>query len=59
MKPTWVNLGQDIVYMNSYGAVTAIIKPVRNQVTGEIQGGPYEAYRRYQIMGKPPDKKGA
>lgn len=56
----FLNVGEDNLFTSTHGTVTAIIKPVRNQVTGEIQRGPYEAYRRqYGHRGKPPDKKGA
>lgn len=56
MKESWINLGQDYVHMDSYGSITAIIKPVRNQVTGEIQRPLYDAHiHLYDIMGKPPD----
>jgi hypothetical protein len=51
-----LDLGQDYVCTDSHGAITAIIKPVRNQVTGQYQVSHYEAHRRsYGRMGKPPD----
>ncbi|OKP81626.1 hypothetical protein A3842_11140 [Paenibacillus sp. P3E] len=51
-----LDLGQDYVCTDSHGAITAIIKPVRNQVTGEIQRWHQGAYRRpYARMGKLPD----
>lgn len=60
MRSAWINIGQDIVHMDTYGAVTGIIKPVRNRVTGIPQNIHYVAYRRpYERKGKPPDLKGA
>ncbi|KWX79932.1 hypothetical protein [Paenibacillus jilunlii] len=56
MKAAWFNIGLDIVHMDTCGSITAIIKPVRNQVTGEIQRWHQEDYRSpYKRMGKPPD----
>lgn len=51
-----LDLGRECICTDSHGAITAIIKPVRNQFTGELQRWHHEAYRRsYGRMGKPPD----
>lgn len=54
MKETWLGVGVDYVLLDTYGSITGIIKPVRNQVTGEVQSSLTGAYTRY----KPPDRKG-
>lgn len=53
MNETWINIGLDYVHIDTCGSITAIIKPVRNQVTGEIQTNLAGAYTRH----KPPDRK--
>lgn len=59
MMGVWVHLGQDYAYMDARGAITAIIKPVCNQVTGKMRNSNYEAHRRVYDRGKPLDQKGA
>lgn len=54
MKETWLGIGLDYILIDTYGSITAIIKPVRNQVTGETQNGLTGAYTRF----KPHDRKG-
>lgn len=60
MIGVWAHIGQDYVYMDAGGAITAIVKPVRNQLTGKIRNSNYEAHKwSYDRATKSTNQKGA